>query len=153
MTTSANEKYKCPNGIHHMKTNGIKCVICGEITRTPVNDRHKDNDCDYGKVIEGFHTDDCTCPTPAKEWREEFDEMFAHSDECTTLRIEEFEDNCYCKMKDIKSFIQNLLTAHSAHLVERNTQVLKNVLHILNEGFPMTAIKAIEQEIEAVESI
>ena len=108
MTTSANEKYKCPNGIHHMKTNGIKCVICGEITRTPVNDRHKDNDCDYGKVIEGFHTDDCTCPTPAKEWEYKVNDIMK--------RCKDGEMGTHLEMEEL---VHSLLNQHSAHLVER----------------------------------
>jgi len=37
----------------------------------------ENKECDYGKVIEGFHTDDCTCPKDTREeWEEEFDSTF-----------------------------------------------------------------------------
>lgn len=72
---------------------------------------HKDNNCDYGKVVGGFHIDDCTCPTtPAHEWREEIAPRFGSK-----------------HAKAIEHFIENLLTTHTAHLVERMKAITKDL--------------------------
>lgn len=49
--------------------------------------------------------------TPEQE--QQFDTEFSHSDECNTLRFQDFETepfaDCYCTLKVIKSFINTII--------------------------------------------
>ena len=59
-------------------------------------------------------------------WKEEFKKEFSHSDECSVLRFEEFSKepyaDCYCELKEIKVFIENLLKKQRDEIVKELTE-------------------------------
>ena len=115
MTTPTHDK-NCELMTNADVDRGLVCTCT-----IPANDRHKDNDCDYGKVIDGFHTDDCTCPTPAKEWEYKVNDIMK--------RCKDGETGTHLEMEEL---IHSLLDQHSAHLVERISEL--KVKHLIDEN-------------------
>ena len=65
-------------------------------------------------------------PQDNKSWSEEFDEKFSHTETCRGLRFEQSSDQkleCFCSLKDIKSFIHSTLNKEREE--ERNRLVEK----------------------------
>jgi hypothetical protein len=78
--------------------------------------KFKEEALELGEVHESLRGN---MPTPANEWREEFDRHFLGTDGCHEFSKQEIESGTWTIYAyAVKNFIQNLLTTHSAHLVE-----------------------------------
>jgi hypothetical protein len=92
---------------------------------------------------------------PANEWREEFDNRFVLDSNRDAKSHKKLGSTGFSigqvPAKEIKVFIQNLLTTHSARLVERERErifaELKRMSSVYETVDTGSALKALQQEI------